>query len=1022
MHDSDEKTAGDVSNPEVLDESQPLGSEDAAPGGRCDGQRSSARADTDDVLGLADLKAQVLADDLENLAQEARLRQRMFPDLVDDEDGAEAREAIRLGDWILLDRLGRGGGGSVYAAYNKKLDRRDAIKFLRPEPYGDRDGARARMLREAQALASIDHLNVIPIYHVGERDGGELYLVMKLVEGQTLHDWQRERSLNEILDVYLQAARGLTCIHGEGLVHRDFKPENTLVDGQGRAVVIDLGLVHAINEGRVRAERPAGEADSALDQSITRPGARLGTRAYMAPEQLAGQPTSARSDQFAFCVALYEAVCGVHPYSSEHLSYAERLHLIERGALQPPAKGTRVPAWLERVLRRGLSTRQEDRFPDMEALVRAIEHGRRKRWPWFVLALGGAAVVVAMAMMLSAMRPPSCHESAVNESQAIWNDVIKEKMRGRMLAVGLREDAWNGLAKALDQRIERWRVGRVLECKERREAHDDDHWELANVRASCLARSKEWLSTLMDDLMRIGTSSAGSDSRLVEAAKNVTEALVRRRDCSTTVNVRLAYEPLRDPAKKKQAALTQDWLRKAERSDLMGNYDQARQEAENALALVEPLEYPPLAAEVLYRLGHVLGNQDELVKSEGTLARAVENAALGRSAGVEADAWLYLLKLAADGFNDPLRAREWLSDTRLGLLRSRDVRHDILHAAESDEWEHILDSDALEGSWLRLSEYLEGRGMLARLEGRYDEAIDWHRRVLAVRRKARIPVAWGVSKSLNNLANALALSGNEKSAEARDAKARLREAEAEKLHAEVEKLYGEAEERYTEALTLRTALYGERHPMVAQVHFNLGRLAETRGEFERGREELERALSIHREHRWNASPLLLTLLALAHLELSAGNLGDAEAHTREIADIHRRLHEDEGMSLERAQEHLMVAAMHQVRERLPEALAEVEVAIGIFEHHQVHKKRSQQSHDYAWALHDAGQLNGLMKRWEQARRRLETALIMYECCSAEDEELLRSIQVELAKILRALGVELERARELERAASARRED
>ena len=218
----------------------------------------------------------------------------------------------RIGRYLVIGPLGEGGMGLVFAAYDPQLDRKVAIKLVRPA-YTESSGgeAQARLVREAQALARLRHPNIVTVYEVGAfRD--EVYVAMEFVDGVTLRTWQFEhaRSWREIVRVYQAAGRGLAAAHRGGLVHRDFKPDNVLVTREGEPRVLDFGLAFS------DTIKPAlGHHAAPLDAHLTMTGALVGTPAYMSPEQFNGHGVDARTDVFAFCVALYEALYGVRPYA-----------------------------------------------------------------------------------------------------------------------------------------------------------------------------------------------------------------------------------------------------------------------------------------------------------------------------------------------------------------------------------------------------------------------------------------------------------------------------------------------------------------------------------------------------------------------------------------------------------------------------------------------------------------------------------------------------------------------------------
>src|SRR5262245_37690244 len=205
--------------------------------------------------------------------------------------------------------------GVVYAAYDPELDRRVALKLLHA---GGSVEARKRLLREAQAMARLAHPNVIAVHDVGTW-GDEVFVAMEFVEGPTLAERVRdeEPGWREVLDLYLQAGEGLAAAHVAGIVHRDFKPQNALVGRDGRVRVLDFGLARGTGAlpPREAEEGPdSGAAPGLLVTPLTRSGSRMGTPAYMSPEQFEGLPADELSDQFSFCVALYEALYGERPF------------------------------------------------------------------------------------------------------------------------------------------------------------------------------------------------------------------------------------------------------------------------------------------------------------------------------------------------------------------------------------------------------------------------------------------------------------------------------------------------------------------------------------------------------------------------------------------------------------------------------------------------------------------------------------------------------------------------------------
>ena len=258
----------------------------------------------------------------------------------------------------MVERVGAGAMGVVYAAYDPKLDRKIALKIIQPRHGRDPARGQARMEREAQAMARLSHPNVSSIFDVGVHEG-QIVLAMEYLGGGTLRDWlaAKRRSWREILAMFMEVARGLAAAHSEGLIHRDFKPDNVLLDKNGVPKVVDFGLARlSVTLGgsprwrvprlgrasRHRVlQRNLGPTFTEGAAALTRTGAIAGTPAYMAPEQFFGQPVDARTDQFAFCIALYEALYGERPFAGEN---SLRLAVnVTEGVLRPLPEITPFP-------------------------------------------------------------------------------------------------------------------------------------------------------------------------------------------------------------------------------------------------------------------------------------------------------------------------------------------------------------------------------------------------------------------------------------------------------------------------------------------------------------------------------------------------------------------------------------------------------------------------------------------------------------------------------------------------------
>jgi serine/threonine protein kinase len=321
--------------------------------------------------------------------------------------GAAAAQPT-LGKYPLERVLGSGANGSVLLGRNPDTGGEVAIKILRPEVHSDPEREAMRLRREAHALAKLAHPNVVPIYDAGVADGA-LYIVMRRVSGATLRDAQGGRPWRQILDLYLDVARGLAAVHAAGLVHRDVKPDNVLLSDDGHVMLADFGLVCVAAAGgghRSDASPRDLREDRPLSAQLSHAGEIHGTPAYMSPEALAGGPPAPAADLFALAAALYEALCGCLPYPGDTVFavYAA----ASAGRLAPPPSDAGLPTWLYEQLKIALDPDPARRPATAEALIAALDYrpreARRRRR---LFGLGAAAATLAgLAIGALAMRTP----------------------------------------------------------------------------------------------------------------------------------------------------------------------------------------------------------------------------------------------------------------------------------------------------------------------------------------------------------------------------------------------------------------------------------------------------------------------------------------------------------------------------------------------------------------------------------------------------------------------------------------
>jgi serine/threonine-protein kinase len=575
----------------------------------------------------------------------------------------------RIVDRYVVERpLGSGAMGLVYEAWDAQLQRRVALKFLKSGVADEREAQ--RMVREAQALARVTHPNVVVVHDYGAHDG-LVYVAMELVRGVTLRAWQAGKPWREVVAMYQQAGAGLAAAHRAGVVHRDFKPENVLVSDDGRARVVDFGIAQL--RGEAGAPGTDGPQDVQPTATHSFAGGLVGTPAYMSPEQLRGERSDARSDQFAFCVALYEALTGERPFTGTSL--AELRAVVERGVPTPVA-GTRVRAAVLKALRRGLENDPAQRWPDVETLLRALDSASRRRTP----RVAGALAAVALGALFLGLglwhRSTRC-TGAAEEIDGAWNDAVKASTHAAFVASG------SPLAEPTFSRVvpltEAWRAAWVqittAACRATRvDGSQPD--AVFEARRACLARQLERFSATT----QVWRSA---DLRTVADAVTSVKALPSPEDCSEAAVARAGAQVPASEALRREVDRLRPQVATAAALAVTGRGDEAARQLEALWPDVARTQWQPLLAEAAIARSRAAIRRSRLSEAERFALDAVD--AAERSGDALALAHARLLAFEVVGVR---------------LQRLNDMR--LLHRSAAVAIERAGDSRALRASLAEL--------------------------------------------------------------------------------------------------------------------------------------------------------------------------------------------------------------------------------------------------------------------------------------------------------------------------------
>jgi eukaryotic-like serine/threonine-protein kinase len=773
-----------------------------------------------------------------------------------------------IGRYVVLGLVGRGGMGEVYAAYDHELDRKVAVKLLRVKPGNGLSLAegRQRTLREAQAIARLSHTNVVIVYDVGTFED-QVFIAMEFVDGATVTYWlqAKTRTWQEVIKVFTAAGRGLQAAHDKELVHRDFKPDNVMVGRDGQVRVMDFGLARQVGERSERTQtpvnpsvpragaaaqqpltdeqavatlviKPEGAQDTqtdattgtdtqlmlshsgAFDTQLTRTGAMMGTPAYMAPEQFLGTATDARTDQFSFCVALYEALYGDRPFGGNSM-FALTANVVQGNVKEPP-EGNKVPLWLRRVLLRGLRPNSAERFPSMKALLDALEKDPavafRRR------AMTVAAMLLPLAVGLGVRQSVAGHQSVCEGGPArlagVWeataNDGAESSRQARIheAFLGTRKayaaDVYASVKRVLTGYAQGW-TNMYREACEATQVRGEQSAEVLDLRMSCLQERLGGLRALT----QVFSEATGE---VVENAVGAANALGTLERCADVSLLRAVVRPPEDPATR---ARVDDLRRRLAELKAHCDAGQWREGIPVAHALVDEARrvgYQPLVAESLALVGRQYINVADPIASQRALEEAFWQADASRDDDVRAT-------VAGD--------LVWV----IGYLEGK--------AAESERWAKTgeavlqrLGGHELERAWL-----VNNVASIEETQGRREQALRAHEEALALKEKALGRDAPDVGISEGNIAIVLQDLGRNQ----------------------------EALTHVDRSIAILTDGLGAEHPTLAAELSNRGEILNVLGRYREARKSFEQARILwERELGLDARNLAYALTGIGQSDLS----------------------------------------------------------------------------------------------------------------------------------------------------------